>query len=308
MPAPFLDRLRRLATLHNAMATAHADSRSGLTSPELLSEMGCARKALYKLADELRELGAPLRYSEDAHVWYYQTTWNFPVQVVETLQGPSGIRLALDFLLDPSLERDLQGRIAIDPQLKKSSAATLPRLTGTFSTQLLGPLARALKDQRVVRFHYRKPSDPKPRVREVHPLEIFEWDGMPYLQARDPGDFLTPFKRFALARMSDLQVMEAVFKAPPKRQIPSCLGAFCAVVFEATIVADLAQAPYVRERRWHPRQKTRERRDGSVEFTLPFGDADEAARWILGRGPGFRPIAPERLVAAWKTAVRKLAG
>lgn len=307
MPAPLHDRLRRLATLHNALATAHAESRAGLESGELLQEMDCERKALYRLADDLRDLGAPLDYAEDSHVWRYRHTWNFPMPMVETLQGPVGIRLAMDFLLDPTLERDLQGRIAIDPEIRRSASATLPRLTGRFSTQLLGPLARALRERRVVRFSYRKPSDRTGKTREAHPLELFEWDGMPYLQARDPSDLLFPFKRFALSRMDRLEVLDDTFRPPPKRQIPSCLGAFCGTVFEATIRADAAHAPFVRERQWHPRQRNRECPDGAVEFSLPFGDPDEASRWILGRGPGFRPVAPERLVEAWKKAVRELA-
>lgn len=308
MPAPLHDRLQRLATLHNTLATAHAEGRNGLESAEVLQEMGCERKALYRLAEDLRELGAPLEYSETTHVWHYRHTWNFPMPMVETLQGPVGIRLALDFLLDPTLERDLQGRIAIDPEIKRSAGATLPRLTGKFATQMLGPLARALRERRVVRFSYRKPSESSGKTRLAHPLELFEWDGMPYLQARDPDDLLSPIKRFALSRIDRLEVLEETFKSPPKRQIPSCLGAFCATVFDATIRADPPHAPYVRERQWHPKQKTRENADGSIEFTLPFGDYGEASRWILGRGPGFRPLAPERLVEAWKKAIRELAG
>lgn len=307
MPAPFHDRLRRLAALHNCLASAHAEGKDGLESGELLHEMDCERKALYRLAEDLRDLGAPLDYSDTDHVWRYRHTWNFPMPMVETLQGPAGIRLALDFLLDPTLERDLQGRIAIDPEIKRSAGATLPRLTGKFATQMLGPLSRALKERRVVRFSYRKPSETSGKTRLAHPLELFEWDGMPYLQARDPDDLLSPIKRFALSRIDRLEVLEETFRPPPRRQIPSCLGAFCATVFEATIHADPMHAPYVRERQWHPKQRTRENPDGSVEFTLPFGDHGEASRWILGRGPGFRPVGPERLVEAWKQAIRKLA-
>jgi len=118
----------------------------------------------------------------------------------------------LDFLLDPALERDLQGRIAIDPALKGAASATLPRMTGLFSSALLGPLARALKERRVVRFAYQKPSEAIGHEREVEPLELFEWDGMPYLQARDPSDRAAPFKRYALSRMEKLVVLDDTFR------------------------------------------------------------------------------------------------
>ena len=307
MPAPFIDRLRRLATLHNAMATAYADGLRGIPTTDLLAELDCQRKALYDHAEELRALGAPLGYSDSEHLWSYAQAWNFPVPIVETLSGSVGIRLSLDFLLDPAMERDLEGRIAIDPALKRTASATLPRLTGIFAPKLLGPLARALKERRSIRFQYRKPSEQDFSPREVDPLELFEWNGMPYLQARDPNSPRQPFKRYALSRMDRLEVLDHTFRAPPRRQIPSCLGAFCGEVFDAVVVADPDHAPYVRERRWHPSQKTRELHRGAVEFKLPFGDFGEAARWILGQGPGFAPIGPAPLVKKWKEMIRQLA-
>jgi len=306
MPAPLLDRIGRLATLHNAMATAHAEGRNGVPSLDLQSEMGCQRTTLYRLADDLRDLGAPLDYSPEDHLWSYRNGWNFPVQIIQTLQGPVGIRMALDFLLDPAMEHDLQGLLVIDPALRRASGATLPRLTGRFSASLLSPLSRALKERREVRIEYAKASEEQARWRTVQPLDLFEWDGMPYLQAHDASDPKSPFKRFALSRIHSLKLLDSTFQPPARRYIPSCLGAFCGQVFDAVIQADSIHAPYVKERKWHPRQKTRELPTGEIEFTLPFGDYAEAARWILGRGPGFRPVAPEPLVEGWAKAVSDL--
>ena len=305
MPAPLLQRLQRLAAFHNALATAHAESRRGVETSTLLAEMGVERGTLYRLAEDLRAFGAPLVYVDDEHLWRYERTWNLPFSAIETLQGAVGARMALDFLLDPELEKGLQGRIALEPVLRRSSSS-LPRLTGRFAQDLLGKLARALKERRRVRFSYRKPHESEGRMREVDPLELFEWDGMPYLQARDATSAV-PFKRYALSRMDRLEVLDETFRPPPRKQIPSCLGAFLKEPFTARIHADPAHAPYVRERRWHPSQTTTERRDGSVEFTLPFGDPGEASRWILGRGPGFAPLAPAALVREWKSMVRTLA-
>lgn len=306
MPAPLLERFQRLATFHNALALAHADGKRGVETADLLAEMDCERGVLYRLAEDLRGFGAPLEYLDAEHLWTYRQTWNLPFPIVETLQGSVGIRMALDFLLDPVLEKGLRGRLAVDRQLRKSSSATLPRMTGILSSPLLlGKLARALKERRLVRFVYRKPNETSPRTREVEPLELFEWDGMPYLQARDPKSPVA-FKRYALSRMANLEVLDAPFRPPPRKSIPSCLGAFLKEPFTARVHADPAHAPYVRERRWHPRQVVRERKDGAVEFELPFGDTGEAARWILGRGPGFAPVGPPALVQAWKAMVRML--
>jgi predicted DNA-binding transcriptional regulator YafY len=305
MPAPLLERFQRLALLHNALAQAHADGKRGVETSQLLSEMDVERGTLYRLVEDLRGFGAPLDYMDDEHLWRYTQTWNLPFAAIETLQGALGARMALDFLLDPELERGLQGRIALDPDIKKSSSS-LPRMTGRFSPDLLGKLVRALKEHRRVRFLYRKPNETTGHPREVDPLELFEWDGMPYLQARDSKSAV-PFKRYALSRMERLEVLDQHFRPPPRKHIPSCLGAFLKEPFVARIKADAAHAPYVRERRWHPSQTTTDRRDDGVEFTLPFGDTGEAARWILGRGPGFAPLAPLPLVREWKSMIQSLA-
>lgn len=307
MPTALIDRLRCLAVLHNALAIAHAEGRLGVLGQDLQKELGLKRKAVYNYAEELRKLGAPVSYVEADQVWRYDQTWNFPYPTIETLQGPVGARMALDFLLDPDLEKGLVGRIALDPDIRRSSAS-LPRMTGKFASDLLGKLVRSLKERRRVRFIYRRPDEAEPRVREVEPLGLFEWDGMPYLQARDPANAQIVFKRYALSRMERLEVLDATFKPPPRRQIPSCLGAFLKEPFDAVIQADPQHAPYVRERRWHPKQRSEERKDGTIRFVLPFGDYGEAARWILGRGPGFRPIAPPRLVEEWAEMVAELSG
>lgn len=305
MPAPFLSHLKRLARLHNALAEDCAQGGDGLPAEALLEAMGCERKALYRLVEELRAMEAPIHYDDELHLWRYQHAWNVPIYFVYTVDGAVGMRLALDCLLDPALERGLDGILAIDPDLH-AGKATLPRLTGRFSPTLLGPLARAMKERRRVAFIYRKPREATPRRRVVEPLEIFEWNGMPYLQAREVGD-IHVFKRFALSRLESLEVLEEHFRKPSRTATPSCLGAFCNAPFEAEIEADAEHAAYVRERQWHPRQKTTLREDGSLVFTLPFGDPDEAARWILGQGPGFRPLKPQPLVSSWKAMIRKLA-
>jgi predicted DNA-binding transcriptional regulator YafY len=71
------------------------------------------------------------------------------------------------------------------------------------------------------------------------------------------------------------------------------------------------QAPYVRERVWHPTQRIRELHDGRVELTLRIGGIFEATRWILGWGDAVEVLRPQKLradvVALWRraaTAVR----
>ena len=54
-------------------------------------------------------------------------------------------------------------------------------------------------------------------------------------------------------------------------------------------------ATYVRERVWHPSQRLRERRDGSLEMRLATSGRKELTRWILSWMPHVRVLAPVEL-------------
>lgn len=54
-------------------------------------------------------------------------------------------------------------------------------------------------------------------------------------------------------------------------------------------------AVYIRERVWHPSQRIRERRDGSIELSMETAGWQELVRWILSWQPDCKVLAPKRL-------------
>ena len=67
------------------------------------------------------------------------------------------------------------------------------------------------------------------------------------------------------------------------------------------------QAPYVRERMWHPSQKLLDLWDGGVELTFRAGGAFEIRRWVLGWGDAVEVISPEELRRQVKHTARHVA-
>ncbi|MGA2988803.1 MAG: WYL domain-containing protein [Terriglobia bacterium] len=45
-----------------------------------------------------------------------------------------------------------------------------------------------------------------------------------------------------------------------------------------------SQAPYIRERTWHPSQKIETEPDGSIILTLKVADLGEVKFWLIGFG------------------------
>ncbi len=314
MPSPLSERLSRLAILHNLLSQAHAHGLAGVSVEEILEAMGCERKALYRHAQDLREMGALVEYDEAFHLWRYSQTWNPPHPWTWTVEGALALRLSMDFLLDPQLEYDLKDLVGVPSELHvRSGSQTLPRLTGKFSRSILSQLSLAIREHRLLQFEYRK-ANGETSLREVRPHSVFEWNGMPYLQATETSKDRLPksgedssTKRFAFSRISKPIALDETFRPSRSKKLPTCLGAFCGEIFQAELVAEASQAAYVMERQWHPDQQTKLLRDGSVHFTLPFGDYDEAARWVISHGPGFKAVGPKLLVGAWRKMVRQLA-
>ena len=54
-------------------------------------------------------------------------------------------------------------------------------------------------------------------------------------------------------------------------------------------------ATYIRERVWHPSQRLRERRDGSLEMRLETSGHKELLRWVLSWVPDVEVLAPRSL-------------
>jgi predicted DNA-binding transcriptional regulator YafY len=55
------------------------------------------------------------------------------------------------------------------------------------------------------------------------------------------------------------------------------------------------QAPYVRERLWHPSQELTELAEGGVQLSFRAGGPFEIRRWILGWGDAVEVISPDTL-------------
>lgn len=55
------------------------------------------------------------------------------------------------------------------------------------------------------------------------------------------------------------------------------------------------QAPYVRERLWHPTQELTDRPDGGVQLAFRAGGPFEIRRWILGWGDAVEVVSPNEL-------------
>lgn len=154
---------------------------------------------------------------------------------------------------------------------------------------------------------YRSPGRPRPRRFPYDPYRILSVHGGLYCVGKVPA--YTNFVTLAVERIGELTVTDEPFTVDPafdpKRYEAEAFGVAWEKPITVTVRFRADQAPYVREREWHPSQKLRERRDGRVELTFRAGGRFEITRWVLGWGDAAEVLRPASLRRAVLTSLKK---
>jgi proteasome accessory factor B len=103
----------------------------------------------------------------------------------------------------------------------------------------------------------------------------------------------------AVDRIRTLRITGDKFEIDPGLDLDRYRRESFGVIWEkpmnVTIRFSADQAPYVRERTWHPTQRIRELPDGRIELSFRAGGMFEIARWVLGWGDAAEVLRPQGL-------------
>jgi len=144
---------------------------------------------------------------------------------------------------------------------------------------------------------YHSPASRSAKSYSFDPYKLVTVSGGLYCLGKVPryGDIVT----LAVDRIRSLQLADGTFEVDPEFDPETRrAGAFGVVQEEPMDVVvrfSDEQAPYIRERQWHPSQKIRELPDGRIELCFHAGGTFEIARWILGWGDAAEVLAPREL-------------
>jgi predicted DNA-binding transcriptional regulator YafY len=165
-----------------------------------------------------------------------------------------------------------------------------------FEPTILG-LVEAIINRRRCKVEYRTPGRREGRRFPYDPYRILSVQGGLYVVGKVPA--YTNLATLAIDRIQSVELLDESFNVDPafdpKRYEAEAFG----VVWEKPVTVVLRfradQAPYVREREWHPTQRFRTVKDGRLEMTFRAGGAFEITRWILGWGDAVEVIRPAGL-------------
>lgn len=163
---------------------------------------------------------------------------------------------------------------------------------------LLCQLRTALLLQLTVALTYKKPDADKISVYRVDPYAFILYEHGLYVRgySHRSGEE----RLFAVDRMKQVTLTDDRFEIPTSYsstdRYAQQFGLIEELPQEVTIVFSKEVAHFMQERQWHPSQRTKKLKNGSVEVSFHAGGLDEIAWWVLSWGKEAKVLSPPKLV------------
>jgi predicted DNA-binding transcriptional regulator YafY len=259
------------------------------------------------------ELGAPVEYDALRHGFRYSEP-NFRLPAIQISESdlfavciaqkalkqfektPLYDKLASVF---EKIEQALPDRVTVHPGWVDGRISFIPDARTRMEPGIWEDVANALRGNLRVRLSYQSPGRETASDREVDPYHLVNYKGEWYLigYAHAHGEIRT----YAVSRVRRVDILREKFELPPDFDLARLVGDHFGIMWGDTpytvrVRFDRRLAPYIGEREWHPRQKVRRGRDGSVVLEFQTNHLNEVKDWVLSWGAGARALAPRKLV------------
>lgn len=314
--------MSRTTTHRNALIVrllalvADLSRRDGCTLYDLAARHRVAVRTIRRDLDALAEAGVPLVDESDGR----RKRWRIEgadtraqvaglvdasqvLAIQAALRGVASTSRATQAVLGDLADKLTRTLGAADRQRFAAIAACFDdRERATFEevgADVLLPMITAILERRCCSIAYRPPgADTSTHL--VLPLKLFARDGSAYVLAhhRRRDAVIT----LALHRIQRLAVTRDRGEVPRgfdvERYLDSMFGVHggvTAVTYRLRFAPEVA--PFIRERRWHPDQTLRPKRDGSVVLEFTCRESFQVAAWVASWRQHVTVLAPENLRA-----------
>jgi predicted DNA-binding transcriptional regulator YafY len=287
---------------------------SRLTVQELAARFKTRRETIYRDLRTLGDVGIPVRGDELGRLSRPQLAEDYRLRfapvpltrheiaalvwaVKESRTGQpfqAALSTALPKLQTFALPRDGRLAVAFD-----GAVAGWDR--GVKDYEAAGPtvlrLLEAIVNNRRCKLEYASPGRSRPRRFPYDPYRLLVVHGGLYCVGKVPA--YANFVTIAVERIQSLELAEELFTVDPafdpKRYEAEAFGVTWEKPVTVVVRFSADQAPYVRERQWHPTQRLRGLVDGRLELTFRAGGMFEIMRWVLSWGDAAEVVRPADL-------------
>ena len=300
-------QIERLFWFHDQVKNGRRPNAARLAQRFEISNK-TAQRDIVRLRDRLL---APLEY-DPAGKGYYYSDDHFELPYLPASQQEILCLLLARKVLSQSaqgfISREIGGLLDRLYAAVRETGLTPQNAEDAFSATWIGytpaleivfrQTAFALLKRQLIRFTYRSPATDKltRRAAEPHHLQHYMASWVLIAWCRDRS----AWRKFYLARMTDLEVLGQSFEARPPSQwrplIDSTYGLFQGgPAIPVTLRFCAFRARWIRQQRWHPDQCLMEQPDGCLDLTVPVSDFREIKLQILQFGADVEVVSPEAL-------------
>ena len=176
------------------------------------------------------------------------------------------------------------------------------RIYYSHSREVMDKLTKAVLHRYTVRLEHTAVGYKEPVSREVDPYKLWYVNSGLYLVGHDHRS--EDLRVFAVERINSVSLTNRRFDPSGfdfEKFAQSAFGVIGGEAQEVEIRFSKQQAPYVRDRTWHPSQSIETEPHGNIILRLRVADWGEVRRWLIGFGADalvLKPAALRREIAA----------
>ena len=267
--------------------------RRGMSTRNLIEELGCGRSSLYRYLATLEAGRVPIRrfkVNGEAWVTLDDVAGNL---TNEQLWAIAIARPLLRGLEGTQVVTALDRILATVPDLPVQAQAPAPH-----DAEAARAVVEAIRRRRRLRVRYRGMRDDDARSRELEPIALHFAAGAWYVMAFDvDGD--EP-KTFKLARFAEATVLPAAVKTRDvdvEGVYAQSVAVWCGEPVDVVVELTGEGARLAHEYPLHPAQVIDRVNEGTAVVRATVAGLEEVARWVLRWGACARAVAPDGLVA-----------
>jgi predicted DNA-binding transcriptional regulator YafY len=287
--------------------------RFGGTLQELSALHGVTNRTIKRDLDDLSEAGFPIYPDKRGQQNYWKLTpykqmppLNFPISEIIALTFIEGMISPLEGTAFKDEFRKTVNRIRTTlPEktrdfLERASTAYYPHIRrqktqaspGVFETA-----NQAISKQKICKVTYHAFTTGQTKTYPICPLRFLYYHNGLYLLCLIPGkdSILT----LAAERIQALEITTKTFEIPSDLKVEDQVRQAFGIIFEDPIDVKVrfssSQAPYIRERVWHPSQEIEELDSGEIILSFQAGGFFEIKSWIMSYGAHAEALEPADL-------------
>lgn len=289
--------------------------RFGITIEKLASEMDCTTRTVRRDLEALEIAGFPL-YNDTVDG---EVRWKLMNEFRHTPRTPFTITELISLHFSRDLLKVLKGtpfydsiESVLDKIRKTIAPATLAHLAkledsfyaghkkqkdyGRYKATLDRLMEATIKSNTVEMTYHSMLSD-RTTVRKVDPYKIWYVDNTFFLIGRCHRH--NEVRTFVVDRIKQLKTTNERFRIPSDFSFEDYTKDSFGVIHDekAKVVIRFNKevAGYIKERIWHPSQKIRQNRDGSITATYHVAGTNEIKYWVLSYGRHAEVLEPTTL-------------